>query len=220
MPRTSDFSEAQKAFFYKRDRATCVYSGDNLWILDGGATTEFTVDWADHLNPVSKEGVSSEANGVCAGWNHNKKKSDSLEIPNRLLIDGKPNQPYFDELPELVRRRLTSNLDRFSRLELSDWYFNRALFRLLNGVEVIDKPECVRTSGYFARSSLKALKKWRIARQREQSQSLADRGLTPVAPSPDQVLMLEIQSVTTEASLFDIMLRLQPTYIAGKSFAQ
>ena len=37
MAGASRFTNAQKAQLYVMHRATCAYTGDKLWILDGGA---------------------------------------------------------------------------------------------------------------------------------------------------------------------------------------
>ena len=66
MARTN-FTDRQKAEIYTLDRATCAYSGRNLWLLDHGIDGKYIVDWAEHIKPASKSGKSNLENGVCAG---------------------------------------------------------------------------------------------------------------------------------------------------------
>ena len=79
MPRPSNFTDAQKAELYVLHRAFCVYSGEKLWALDTVASPYFTIDWVDHIHPVSRGGLSTIENGVCASWFHNKKKRDTTD---------------------------------------------------------------------------------------------------------------------------------------------
>src|SRR5450759_4765240 len=109
MARTSNFTDAQKAHFYVLHRATCVYSGAKLWILDGGASRGFTIDWADHIFPVAKGGLSTLENGVCASWFHNSEKRDSTKAPVFLFYKGKPRAQFYKinrTLPREIKRDL------------------------------------------------------------------------------------------------------------------
>ncbi len=66
MARASNFTDAQKARLFVLHRATCVCIGDKLWILDGGPDCNVPIDWADHVVPVAKGGLSILDNGVRA----------------------------------------------------------------------------------------------------------------------------------------------------------
>jgi CRISPR/Cas system Type II protein with McrA/HNH and RuvC-like nuclease domain len=105
MARASNLTDAQKAQLYVLHCATCVYSGKKLWIIDGGASPDFTIDWADHIHPVAKGGPSTLDNGVCASWDINKKKNDKTEVPDFLFFEGKPTPKYYEvntALPDTI----------------------------------------------------------------------------------------------------------------------
>ena len=216
MARKSNFTDAMKAAIYARDRATCVYSGDNLWIFDGGANPHFTVDWADHVIPVTKGGLSIVENGVCAGWNHNKKKSDSLKTHPVLFVGGEPAQPRFDEMRETLRPNILEDLARFKAIRQSDWYFNRALFRVLLGVDYLMAQKGKRDDRYYACAALKAITRWRKAVSEKGDLSIEDRGLAPTAPSQDQKRMLSVREVNTVDEILAIMKDLLPLYSEKK----
>lgn len=223
MARTSNFTDSQKAYFYERDRATCVYSGDNLWILDAGASPNFTIDWADHIIPVSgsEPGPSDIDNGVCAGWNHNKKKGASREVPAFLFKSGQLEQSQFDKICNKLRPGLLDDFERFGNVRRSDWYFNRAMFRLLLGVDFLyqNNPSKRRDDYYYAKATRRALKKWQRITSKLAVPTLEDRGLAPANPSLDQQIMLSLRhlNVDGEESIDEIretMRKLLPIYAA------
>ncbi|MBI5006799.1 MAG: hypothetical protein HZB95_06695 [Nitrosomonadales bacterium] len=213
MARASNFTDAQKAQLYVLHLATCVYSGDKLWILDGGATPYFTIDWADHIIPVAKGGLSTLENGVCASWYHNKEKSDKTEVPPFLFFKGKATKHYY-KFNKSLPRKMASDLSRFGNLHHSDWYFNRALFRMLLGVDYLHNGVGIRTRDnvYYAGATLKAITKWRRIVTKESVATLEERGIAPATPSPDQKLMLKIRNVTTVDDILTTMKKLLPAY--------
>ncbi len=215
MTRSSNFTDAQKAALYVRDRAICAYSGETLWILDSGATPYFPVDWADHVVPVTRGGESSLENGVCASWQHNKAKRDSLTPPPRLFYAGKPTT-HFTKVYGEIPVHLSKYLKRLEVLHHSDWYFNRAMFRLLLGVHYLHNGKGVRSRDdlYYASATLKAIKTWRRLVASENIPQLEDRKLAPKAPSPDQQLMLDVRSAESVDTIRKIMKRLLPSYAA------
>ena len=77
MPRTSNFTDGEKAVLFALGKAMCAYTGRNLWILDYGADPNYQPDWADHVVPVSKGGASTLDNGVCACVEANSDKRTS-----------------------------------------------------------------------------------------------------------------------------------------------
>ena len=219
MTRTSNFTDAQKAYFYERDRATCVYTGRNLWILDGGAKPDFEVDWADHVEPVSgeKPGKSDEDNGVCASSRSNFKKRDNRDSLHFLVKNG---EPQCRDLPQ----ELLDRLKRLSKIESSDWYFNRAMFRLLCGVRYLhtNNPSYKRKVDYYAEATRKATKMWNVAKG--SALSFEDRGLVPVEMMSSQIrgqmLMLSLRNLTGDkeaatievAAIIKAMEKLLPIY--------
>ena len=72
-----EFTEAQKALIYARDRATCAFSGLSLWLLDIGIRPNWDMDWVDHILPSASGGNASLDNGICASSTFNAKKRDN-----------------------------------------------------------------------------------------------------------------------------------------------
>ena len=215
MTRTSNFTDAQKAQLYVLHRATCVYSGKKLWIIDGGASPDFTIDWADHIFPVAKGGSSTLDNGVCASWRVNQEKSDKTEAPVRLFFNGRPTDAYYD-LNEALPDTMVHDLERLSKLHHSDWYFNRAIFRMLLGVNFLHNGVGVRTRDdrYYAAATLKAISKWRNIIFREKVVPLEERGLAPASPSKDQLLLLNLREAQDIDDIRRTMKELLPIYTA------
>ncbi|MBA3312030.1 MAG: HNH endonuclease [Planctomycetaceae bacterium] len=213
MARTSNFTEAQKAQLYVLHRAVCVYSGQKLWILDSGARQNFNVDWADHIIPVAKGGCSTLENGVCASYFHNQKKRDSDRVPSFLFFKGEP-QPSFFESRTALSHRMVRDLKKFAALHHSDWYFNRALFRVLLGVAYLHDGIGVRSRDdrYYASAALRAIQKWRLIVRREGVLTLEQRGLAPKKPSSDQRLLLAIRDAGNVQHIRRTMLKLLPAY--------
>lgn len=216
MTRASNFTDAQKAQLYVLHRATCVYSGEKLWILDGGASPYFTIDWADHVFPVAKGGLSTLENGVCASWYHNKEKRDKTEVPVFLFYEGKATK-RFHELYTTLPRKMVRDLDRLSKLHHSDWYFNRAIFRMLLGVDYLHNGIGVRARDdlYYAAATLKAIAKWRKIVSKEMVTTLEDRGLVPAKPSLGQQLLLNVREALSVSDIRDTMKKLLPIYAAN-----
>jgi hypothetical protein len=213
MPRSSNFSDEQKATLFVRDRAICAYSGEKLWILDSGATPYFPVDWADHIIPVSKGGASSLENGVCASWHCNKEKLANLNLLPCLFREGRPTKHCSKVLPELPSQ-LAKYIERLEVLHYSDWYFNRAMFRLLLGVHYLydGVGARVRDDRYYASATLKAISKWRKLVAVDKVPTLEERNLAPRRPSSDQHLMLDIRHAESVDVIRRIMKMLLPIY--------
>lgn len=131
--RSHNFSDAQRALIYCRDRATCVYTGRRLWILDLGADWRFPVEWADHITAVANGGKSEIDNGVCAHWRTNLIKGSSENLPEFLFRNGVPTENYQSDATKLNMAD-AAYLGRMAKLDVTDWYFNRALISLLMGV--------------------------------------------------------------------------------------
>lgn len=214
MVRKSNFNDAQKAQLYVLHRATCVYSGKKLWIIDGGASPDFTIDWADHIFPVAKGGSSTLDNGVCASWHINKKKGDKLVVPEFLFYEGKPTDAYFKH-NKILPDHIAHDLEKLSRLHHSDWYFNRAIFRVLLGVNYLHNGVGVRSrdDSYYAVAALKAITIWRKLVAKEKVASLEERGLVSTKLSHDQHLMLSVRGVQTVDNIRDNMRSILPIYL-------
>ena len=212
MARLSNFTDKQKAELFVRDRATCAYTGKSLWLLDYGADPYFDPDWADHIMPVAKGGASTLTNGVSACWSANAEKRDSTGNRPCMFLGGKPTP----EGRMALSSKMKQQFERFSRLHHSDWFFNRALYRLLLGVAYLSEEGCTRTRDdlYYARATLRIRLAWERMLQKERVSSLEMRGLSPARPSADQNIMLKIRDETSVEGLRGIMRRLVPTYAA------
>jgi len=212
MPRSSNFTDAQKAELFVRDRATCVYSGTPLWVLDYGASAMFHIDWADHILPVARGGKSTLANGVCAWSEVNYWKGAKIETHRPWFRRGEPTAAYLKD-HGVVSRSMRRQLKTFSQLHESDWFFNRALFRLMLGVRFLAEKDCPRTRDdlYYARAALKMRTEWE-RRSRTGVASLEDRGLVPAELRADQRIMLAIRNETTVDGIQRRMRRLVPAW--------
>lgn len=172
-------------------------------------TRYFIIDWADHIRPVARGGLSTLENGVCASWSYNSEKRDKTDVPPFLFFEGRPAQAG-QKLEPSMRRYL----ERQSRLHHSDWYFNRALFRLLLGVDYLDNGVGVRSRDdkYYASAALKAAQKWRQIVFRESVATLEERGLVLPRPSRGHQLLLSVREATSVADLLRIMRACLPIY--------
>ena len=217
--RKHDFSDAQRAEIFRRDRATCVYSGRRLWVLDVGADWRFPVEWADHVTAVANGGTAQVENGVCAHWRTNLRIGASEHKPHFLFSNGEPTEHYF-ALAEQVKLQMAdaAYLGRMEKLDDSDWYFNRSLLNLLMGTaylhEYIGKRK--RDHDYYAATVLRFLNQWRALVKRRSVLSLEDRGLLPERLSEDQHRMLEVRTMTSKEEVIRIMQSLLPIYAATK----
>lgn len=213
MARISNFTDIQKAQIYVRDRATCAYSGEKLWILDGGVDPYFSIDWADHIFPVSQGGASTLDNGVCSSYQCNIEKKDKTEASGFLFYKGKATK-YFYELHTKLPDKISHDLDRFDMLHYSDWYFNRAIFRTLLGVDYLHNGIGIRTRDnlYYAKAALKVIKKWRAIIDKEMIATLEERKLVPINPSLDQQFLLNIRESSNVSDILRIMEKLLPIY--------
>lgn len=205
------FTDRQKAHIFVRDRAICCYSGASLWILDYGAHISWHVDWVDHVLPVSLGGLATLDNALCASYVANSDKSAGGGVPP-ILCAGVPTE-HFRSLADEARERVVNDLSRFAQLHESDWYLNRALFRLLLGtlwyVDVNDGlPPRKRGDSYYAKAALNMLRAWRRAGRNVAS--IEERGLLPRAMSSDRQLLLDARQLVDEAGAIELMLRLVP----------
>lgn len=215
VPRASNFTNRQKAELFVRDRATCAYTGRSLWLLDGGADPHFEVDWADHIVPVSQGGESTLTNGLCAGYQANSEKRDIVGMHPFRFRRGRPTREYF-RTRKALSQKLIRQFERFSRLHYSDWFFNRAVFRLLLGVLFLSEKGCTRSRdhNYYARAALRMQVAWRRITKKEEVPSLEARGLAPRRPSFDQRSLLTIREESTVEGLLRMMRRLVRPYSA------
>lgn len=205
-----NFSDTDKARIFIRDRATCCFSGSNLWLLDAPLRTGCQSDWADHKKPISRGGKADwEKNGVCASHTFNMKKRNNSADTAYLFEKGHPTALcyyLFGSPPSHV----TERLQRLSKLQESDWYFNRALTWILEALDFICwKPDYKRTDGKWFDAAYKKLRKFQ--KLQEKCPSLEDRGII-VAPSKTQETLLSIRNCDSLESMKSKTLRLSSQY--------
>ncbi len=217
--RRHDFSDAQRAEIFRRDRAVCVYSGRKLWGLDFGADWRFPVEWVDHVTAVANGGTATVENGVCAHWRTNLRIGASMQKPNFLFCRGIPTESY-SALSAQERHLMadTAYLDRMERLDDSDWYFNRSLINLLLGIaylhEYIGKRK--RDDHYYAAAVLRFLTQWRHLVKKRRVLPFEERGLLPTHLTTDQFIMLEVRDMTSKEDVINAMQNLLPFYAETK----
>lgn len=200
-PRTrtkrAEFTDRQKAEIFVRDRALCCFSGKSLWLLDYGVGAG-SIDWVDHIQPASKGGAAELTNGACASWVYNSVKGDSRE-GIYLFWEGRPRMDFFTHHQEITPS-IAAHLSRFSRLHVSDWYFNRAVFHILlaaatHGELRGDGRPFIRGLDYRAKCAAKNLKEWTKSVAKAGTADMASRGLVLQETSHDQRLLLELATI-------------------------
>jgi hypothetical protein len=165
--------------------------------------------------PVAKGGKSTLANGVAACWSANSEKSDSVDGRLPMFLGGEPTPAYL-EVYSVLSPQLRQQFERFSRLHYSDWFFNRALFRLLLGIHYLAEKACTRARDdlYYSRAAFRIRLVWKKIVSNENVPSLEMRGLAPAAPTVDQRIMLTIREETSVEGIRSMMRDLVPSYYA------
>jgi hypothetical protein len=129
--------------------------------------------------------------------------------------------PNFFCVYDLIPDEIGLNLARFGQLHYSDWYLNRAIWRMCLGVCWLhDRTNQIgetrsRDAQYYATASLKFLATWRKIVSKENIQSLEQRGLAPAVPSADQIVMLAVRSATSVDDLLHLMRQMLPFHSAN-----
>lgn len=213
----NDFSHRQKAEIFARDRAICCFSGASLWLLDYGAAPS-SVDWADHITACVRGGKAEIANGACASARYNwvKRQHGSAIY---LFEEGRPTADFFEH-HETVSEQIALHLRRFATLQWEDWYFNRALFRVLVcantlGERRMDGKRYARGFDYWAAAALKSLEQWR--RAGGSVASMRERGLIPKRQTADQTLLLSLKDAKTVTSIKRVIAQITPYVRASRN---
>jgi hypothetical protein len=160
--KNTSFTDSDKAKIYVRDRATCCFSGANLWLLDAPLRVGWQPDWADHRKPVSRGGKADwEDNGACASHTYNMKKRNNSADTTYLFESGHPTALYY-RLFGSPPAHVTERLQRLSNLHESDWYFNRAITWIFEALDFIWwQPDYTRTDEHWFDAAFKKLSKYR-----------------------------------------------------------
>jgi len=204
-----EFTDVQKAAIYKIDRATCCFTGANLWLLDAPFRVGWESDWIDHSRPISRGGKAKDDNGVCASSTFNMKKRNNSADTTYLFRYGHPTALYFELFGE-PDTPVTNRLQRLAMLEEPDWYFNRAItwvFEALNYQWA--KPGYKRTDEYWFKAAHKKLVAFRKIRGK--CASLEERGII-TNPSETQGILLSIRECVTPKSMQKKALQLSSQY--------
>ena len=207
-----EFTDIQKAYFFARDRATCCFSGANLWLLDAPLRPGYQRDWADHVRPSARGGGSEEGNGVCASHTFNAKKRHNSADTAYLFEEGQPTQLYFDIFGPLSEEQ-AERLARLAQLEPADWFFNRAMGLILHafdyriGRDWYDQRPS-RDDKYWLRAALRKLTEYQHYRELK---TLEFRGIIR-KPDDFQQSWLELRTISTERELLKIVEPLYRTY--------
>jgi hypothetical protein len=206
-----DFPDTVRAQAFARDRATCCYSGLNLWIADYGADPAFQIDWAEHRELASRGGSRDIENALCVSHGSNSLRANAKRVPPVLYYAGRPTQEAL-AFPSRVPDEVFKHLRRMAALRPSDWFLNRALWHVWLGTWWLLAREeghtRSRDTTYRARVTLGMLVKWRRAAADESASLPELRGLAPERPSLDQKLLWSAQSLSDEPSLVRIMRKL------------
>lgn len=205
------FTDEQKARIFSRDRATCCFSGANLWLLDAPLRPGYQRDWVDHIRPLARGGMSIETNGVCASHAFNSKKRHNTADSNYLFRDGIPTLYQFAIFGTLSPSQ-EQRLDRLKTLQAADWHFNRAIGLALLGFDYrIGQSGCdeipKRDDSYWFRAAFKQI----TAFQKAEGTSLEDRGII-IEPSTVQKQWLALRTASSLISLVEAISPLFRTY--------
>lgn len=189
-----NFSDRVKAEIYARDKALCAFCGCDLWMFRHGASPLTGHDWADHIRPSARGGSNSPDNGITACHACNSKKSDNTRDQEYFFRDGRPTSLYFkrfDHLNPLVAATAHANV----MLEWTDWYFNRAIGKLLIAADelrdlALGYDPRKRTPDYWVNAGLRFASEWRRF-DPTGIDGLRSRGFIPVDLQPDQEKILQ-----------------------------
>jgi hypothetical protein len=205
-----DFNDTDKAKIFVRDRATCSFSGANLWLLDSPLRVGWQSDWADHKKPISRGGKADwEKNGVCASHTLNMKKRNNSADTTYFFNEGHPTALYYELLGPPSASDMM-RLKRLARLEISDWYLNRSItwiFEALNYKWA--KPDYKRTDERWFKAAYAKL----VVFQHIQCEckSLEEKGII-ANPSETQKILLSIRDCDSLRTMTKAALQLSTQY--------
>jgi hypothetical protein len=180
-------NDALRAAVFARDKAICSFSGLSVWYLDHGTAPFSHADWVDHVKPKSRGGKDTLDNLVCASYFYNSKKLNNGSDCQYLFSKGQPTETFFSTHGELSPQQALL-LTRHRKIEVSDWYFNRAVFNIMVAIEnELLKAEPVRDRDYWLRSARKRIEVWK--KLTRGTASFQSRGLVQFPEAEDVQLM-------------------------------
>lgn len=213
----TNFSSAEKAEIYARDRAICAFTGMNLWLLDEGVGGFYNTCCIDHIIPASKGGSSTVDNSVATFAAYNHSKGNNIGANLYLFLNGLPTYRFW-QYHRLLTLEMAQRISNNSQIQPSDYSFNQAIMTLICGVYWLHSAHATgqkRDDDYYALSSLRGLEKWRKAVDSEGSSSLEDRNLVPVSLTPDQELLLSLRQMKTTKQIKALMTEVLPYHSAN-----
>lgn len=209
---TKPFTDKQKAEIFVRDRATCCFSGANLWLLDAPLRVGWQSDWVDHRKPISRGGKSEIKNGVCASNTFNQKKRNNSADTTYLFENGHPTSLNY-MICGPPPSGTTERLFRLSHLEHADWHFNRTItwiFEALNYQWC--EPYYKRDDEYWFKAAFKKLSAFRKAIKVTRSyRPLEDRGVIS-SPNLTQRILLSLRECDCPTEMRKISEKLTEKY--------
>jgi len=203
----TNFSYEIKARIFARDRATCAFTGINLWLLDDGACGYYNFGSADHIIPATRGGLSAEENGIATqvAWNYEKGNNADANI--YLFNGGFPTMNYW-VFNRVISPEIAQRLVRFGQIHPSDCHFNSAIACVLSGVQWLHLGKNEgrrRDDAYHAGATLNHLVRWRKSVIEDKVASLEERNLVLEPLFPDQALFLSVREMTTEKQIKKLM---------------
>ncbi len=213
MPATNPFSNQQKAGIFVRDRATCSFSGANLWLLDAPLRVGWQSDWVDHKKPLSRGGISKTENGACASHTFNMKKRNNSADTAYLFENGHPTSLNY-MICGAPPASTTNRLRRLARLDVRDWYLNRTICWILEALNFQwwSEPAYKRTDENWFDAAFKKLLKYRkLATSGTPLRSLEERGIIS-SPTPTQEVFLSLRECDCPAAMRETANQLSSKY--------
>jgi hypothetical protein len=162
-------------------------------LTSGGPATR-ACNLADALNCAfdhSCTTASERVNLVCASYFYNRKKLNNGSDRQYLFREGQPTEQFFWTHGELTVQQ-AALLRAHSKLETSDWYFNRAIFNVMVAIDdELKQANAVRSRDYWLGSARKRMQTWRKMTGGD-PQTFRRRGLVRYPDAPDVFLMLSL----------------------------
>ena len=211
--KNTSFTDSDKAKIYVRDRATCCFSGANLWLLDAPLRVGWQSDWADHRKPISRGGKADwEKNGVCASHTYNMKKRNNSADTTYLFENGHPTSLNY-MICGAPPSETTDRLLRLFHLEQADWYFNRTITWIFEALNFQWRsPPYKRDDEHWFDAAFKKLSAFRKAVAANSSyRSLEERGIVG-SPDSTQKILLSLRDCDCPAEMRKIASLLTDKY--------
>lgn len=166
------------------------------------------------MKPASRGGKDTPDNLVCASHFYNQKKGNNSRDNAYLFMKGRPTGIFFRNR-HVLTPALGDMMRRHGVITAKDWYFNRAVFNVMVGVNTEWEAVPVsRQPDFWQRSALKKLHKWRKLGGLADP-SFVDRGLVRHPAAPDVVLLLSLAHADSEKQVAAIHKHLLRHYRAN-----